>query len=50
MQAGRNAEVSIERYQDAGVPQPLLDDNGMHALFQHQRGMGMPRVMQPEIY
>ncbi len=50
LQAGRNMAVSVERYLDAGVPQPFLDDLGMHSLFQHQRGMGMPCIVQPDIF
>ena len=41
--------VGIEGHLDAGVPQPLLDYLRVDSPFQHDRSVGMPSVMEPDI-
>jgi hypothetical protein len=39
--------VGIQSNPNAAMPQPFLDDFGMHAAHQHQGGMRMSEIMEP---
>ncbi len=41
--------VQVERDPHARMPQPFGDDLGVHALQQHERGMGVAKVVEPHV-
>lgn len=47
LQSGQQVRVGVQGYLDTGMAQPLGNHYGMNPLLEHQAGMGMPQIMQP---
>lgn len=49
LHSGEHVRVGIKRDADGGVTETLGDDHRVYALLQHQRGVGVAKVMEPDV-